>query len=345
MEPISGPTVTLRAVQPADVPVLRDLHAAPAVARWWGAPGEDWPLGEQEPGLVLLTMWRSDTIVGFIQFWEETDPRYRHAAIDLFVAPDHHRQGIGREALTILIDHLVAERGHHRITIDPALDNAAAITCYTGVGFTPAGVLRAYELDPVTGDPHDALFMELIVLPRSRRAGRPPADVTLRPATTADIDAIVAAERSEPARHLVGQDPPERHAAAIDDPQQELLVITRPDGRFAGYVHLAGLDDVHAGIELRRLVVTSPGEGIGRAAVGRCLDRAFATYATHRVWLDVVPTNHRARRLYDALGFRTDGIVRDGISVDGRRQALLLLSLLRREWMGQAQDVFSNTSR
>src|ERR1044071_9436756 len=116
---IAGPTLTLRPVAPADVADLRAIHATEAVAAWWGPPGERWPLEEHEPGLVLLTIWRGDAIVGFIQFWEETDPRYRSAAIDLFVDPAHHRQGIASEALRILVEHLLTERGHHRITIDP----------------------------------------------------------------------------------------------------------------------------------------------------------------------------------------------------------------------------------
>ncbi len=104
---ISGPTLVLRSVAPADVDALRTIHADPVVASWWGPPGPGWPLEEDEPGLVALTMWRDDAIVGFIQFWEEPDDRYRYAAIDLFVAPAHHRQGIASEALAILVDHLV----------------------------------------------------------------------------------------------------------------------------------------------------------------------------------------------------------------------------------------------
>jgi aminoglycoside 6'-N-acetyltransferase len=57
---------------------------------------------------------------------------------------------------------LVEERGHHRITIDPAVDNVAAIRAYEKVGFKPVGVMRRYERD-VDGDGwHDGLLMELL---------------------------------------------------------------------------------------------------------------------------------------------------------------------------------------
>ena len=58
--------------------------------------------------------------------------------------------------------HLIRERGHHRIVIDPASDNIAAIRCYAAVGFKPVGVMRAYEHD-IDGDGwHDGLLMDLL---------------------------------------------------------------------------------------------------------------------------------------------------------------------------------------
>ena len=57
---------------------------------------------------------------------------------------------------------LVAERGHHRLTIDPAAANDAAIRAYEKVGFKRVGVLREYERDPRTGAWRDGLLMDLL---------------------------------------------------------------------------------------------------------------------------------------------------------------------------------------
>jgi aminoglycoside 6'-N-acetyltransferase len=57
--------------------------------------------------------------------------------------------------------YLIEQRGHHRLTIDPAADNAAAIRCYEKVGFRPVGVMRRYEQGP-DGTWHDGLLMELL---------------------------------------------------------------------------------------------------------------------------------------------------------------------------------------
>jgi len=96
-----------------------------------------------------------------IQFGEEDEPEYRHAWIDLFVATEHHGRGIGTDAVRTIARHLVEERGHHRLTIDPSLDNAAAIRAYEKAGFRPIGVMRLAERSP-EGTWRDALFMEQV---------------------------------------------------------------------------------------------------------------------------------------------------------------------------------------
>jgi aminoglycoside 6'-N-acetyltransferase len=154
------PDLTLRPLDQADIPELARIIATPEVARWWddGAPWE-------EPDATLLTIDHDGRIAGLIQYAEETDAKYRHASIDIFVDPALHGRGIGTEAIRQLATHLVEERGHHRITIDPAAHNHQAIRAYEKAGFTPVGVMRAYERDMATGEWHDGLLMELVGAP------------------------------------------------------------------------------------------------------------------------------------------------------------------------------------
>jgi aminoglycoside 6'-N-acetyltransferase len=151
----------LRPLQAADAPELWRIHATPGVARWWDQPEDNFPLGD-EPEQTRLTIVVDGKIAGMIQYWEETTPRYRHATIDVFLEPELHGRGIGTEALRLLSANLMTERGHHRLTIDPASDNAAAIRSYEKAGFRPVGVLRRYE-HRGGGDYRDALLMELVV--------------------------------------------------------------------------------------------------------------------------------------------------------------------------------------
>ena len=102
-------------------------------------------------------------MAGMIQYSEENDPKYRHAAIDIFLDPVVHGRGYGRDAVRALARHLVRDRGHHRLVIDPAADNEAAIRSYSAVGFRPVGVMRCYERDADGGGWHDGLLMDLLV--------------------------------------------------------------------------------------------------------------------------------------------------------------------------------------
>jgi len=111
-------------------------------------------------------------VAGLIQFWEELEPRYRHATIDVFLDPELRGRGLGADAVGRLARHLIEDRGHHRITIDPATANEAAIRAYAKAGFEPVGVMRRYERDVDGNGWHDALLMERLA-PLSEGAAGP----------------------------------------------------------------------------------------------------------------------------------------------------------------------------
>lgn len=160
MSELTGERVALRAPQPSDAAELLRMHRAPEVHRWWGAPAAGFPF-EEEANTTFLVITIDDAPAGWIQFAEEPEPDYRHASIDLFVDPARHRQGIASDALRTVMAHLVEDRGHHRITIDPCVGNTAAIACYASVGFRPVGVLRAAWRSP-SGVWLDDLLMDWV---------------------------------------------------------------------------------------------------------------------------------------------------------------------------------------
>jgi RimJ/RimL family protein N-acetyltransferase len=155
------PTLILRPLAPADAAELRRIRATPEVRRWWGELEPDFPLAD-EPEASRLTIVVDEAVAGMIEYHEETEPRYRHAAIDLFLDPALHNRGIGTEALRRVVRLLIDERGHHRVTIDPATANAAAIRSYEKAGFRRVGVMRRHERDVDGPDWHDSLLMDLI---------------------------------------------------------------------------------------------------------------------------------------------------------------------------------------
>jgi aminoglycoside 6'-N-acetyltransferase len=159
-------SITLRPLRVGDETALLAIHRAPEVVRWWDPPADGFPW--DEPQSTRLVIEVDGVVAGLIQFGEEPEPKYRHAWIDLFVDPARHGQGVGSEAVRLVARLLFEERGHHRITIDPAADNVAAIRAYEKAGFRRVGVTRESERDADGGGWHDGLLMELL---RSDTAG------------------------------------------------------------------------------------------------------------------------------------------------------------------------------
>ncbi len=142
-----------------DATRLREIHLEPAVVEWWGTMEDSFPF--DEPESTRFTIWVDGEIAGLIQYGEEPEPMYRHAWIDLFVTTSLHGRGIGGEAVSRVVDLLRDERRHHRITIDPSVENAAAIRAYEKAGFERVGVMKMAERAP-DGRWRDALFMEQV---------------------------------------------------------------------------------------------------------------------------------------------------------------------------------------
>lgn len=160
-ERIDGERLRLRPVVADDVPALRGFLADPSVARWWPMPPDErWPYDEDD--VVPWTIEVDGDVAGLVQYGEESDPDYRHASIDIFLGPSFHGRGLGPEAVATLARYLIDVRGHHRITIDPAVENERAVAGYAKVGFRPVGVMRRYERDAVSGEWHDNLLMDLL---------------------------------------------------------------------------------------------------------------------------------------------------------------------------------------
>lgn len=159
-EPSLATRLTLRPLATGDEAELLRIHRAPEVACWWDMPDERFPW--DEPASTRLVIELDGMLVGLIQFWEEPEPKYRHAGIDLFLDPALHGRGIGTESVRRVARMLFEERAHHRITIDPAVDNVAAVKAYEKVGFRAVGVMRRAERDASGGGWHDSLLMELL---------------------------------------------------------------------------------------------------------------------------------------------------------------------------------------
>lgn len=164
MTTLDGDVVRLRPATTDDIPRLAEIRRHPDVYRHWRG-GDDLVAAVEEDfaekDTIKLAIELDGRVVGWIQWEAEEEPDYRHASMDIYVDADLHGRGVGTDAVRTLARHLIADHGHHRLTIDPAVHNEAAIRCYTKVGFRPVGVQRQAERGP-DGTWHDSLLMDML---------------------------------------------------------------------------------------------------------------------------------------------------------------------------------------
>lgn len=138
--------------------------------------------------------------------------------------------------------------------------------------------------------------------------------IRLRPTLASDIPFVLSLEQD--AENLPFITPWERtqHEASIRFPDMRHFIIEGGAGLEAvGFLILIGCRNPHQSIELKRMVVASKGQGLGRAALRVAKRVAFDDLGAHRFWLDVKARNERAKALYDSEGFVLEGTLREAV--------------------------------
>ncbi len=157
--------VALRALLEHDADALEAIATQPGIREWWGSDeaGSTSAAGfaEEAREEIAFAIEVDGELAGWLGFYEEPEVDYRHVGLDIFLAPEHQGGGIGPAALRLAARWLTDERGHHRLTIDPARANVRAIRAYESIGFRPVGVMRKYERGR-DGAWHDSLLMDML---------------------------------------------------------------------------------------------------------------------------------------------------------------------------------------
>jgi aminoglycoside 6'-N-acetyltransferase len=154
---LCGQRVTLRPLTEADRELLNPVIARPGVREWWGM---DLSLDPEQDAFAFAIVAEGE-VAGWLAFYEEEDPDYRHGGLDIFLAPEFQNRGLGREALYLAAEWMFEARGHHRLVIDPMAMNTRAIAVYASIGFKRIGIMRRYQRD-VDGKWRDGLLMDML---------------------------------------------------------------------------------------------------------------------------------------------------------------------------------------
>lgn len=166
---LAGPRVHLRAPAPEDAAARRALGHDPLILRAYGVAVADlavytetraaaWLDEQVAAGAWMITV--AGQLIGTVRLHGHvTADRRAQIAIGLL---DSQRlgQGLGTEALRLVIDHAFDGLGLHRLSLRVLADNDRAIRCYTRLGFVEEG--RERQSARVPDGWQDDLIMGLL---------------------------------------------------------------------------------------------------------------------------------------------------------------------------------------
>ena len=165
--------------------------------------------------------------------------------------------------------------------------------------------------------------------------------LTLRPITDADTDEIVR-WRNDPEvwRYFLFREPftPAMHRAWLQNKVMtgkviQYIIVERESGKSVGSVYFRDVDEKNESAEYGIFI----GEAWARKrGLGTETARLFTRFGLevlrlHRISLKVLGGNEVARRSYEKAGFRTEGVFRDFVKLDGAFTDVVFMARLAGE--------------
>jgi len=345
-------------------------HAdAPHLVRWANDPDFAWNQWGRRPGRFLdddaarkwmdviaeqrgaaFVIEHAGRPIGQANY-RDVRPKGKSAEVGIGIGePSLWGKGLGREALGLLVRHLVDDLGMHRVSLSVLSFNDRAIASYKSSGFEVEGI----ERDGVMTDKGtwaDDVKMAYVV--GRRRPEFDPRPVTLT-GTYVRLEPLRREHAAElfPVAHEadiwrlflvpmprdVGE--LERWIAAALEEQilgWQVAFLTRrvSDGAPIGstrFLHIdrgnktAEIGWTFLGREARRTVANTEAKYLQ-------LHHLFDDLGANRVWLQTDKLNERSQRAMERLGAIREGDLRDDrISHDGRIRTSVVYGITRADW-------------
>lgn len=361
-EPIlKGERVTLRPMTHGDVAALVRWGNEPDFAwfQWGRAPGrfadetkaQEWiDFFPGRSGFVCAIEYEGRAI-GQANY-RDWQPKGKSAEVGIGIGePALWSRGLGREALRLLVRHLIDVKSAHRINLHVLAYNDRAISSYRAAGFDVEGI----ERDAVMTD--RGFFADDVAM--AHVVGRKPPAFDPRPTTLVGkhvrleplhrehaVELFSVAHEDEiwklflvPMPHDVAE--MEKWIGAAMEEQTiggQVAFLTRrtSDGAAIGssrYLH------IDRGNRTAEIGWTFLGKDAWRTAANTeakllQLGHLFDLGA-NRVWLQTDKLNERSQRAIERLGAKKEGQLRDDRrSYDGRIRTSVVYGITRPEWPG-----------
>lgn len=111
------------------------------------------------------------------------------------------------------------------------------------------------------------------------------------------------------------------------------IILEEKEGNIpVGYFMLSELDNPHNKVEVTHVIIAKKNCGYGREALNLLLKWIFTIKKFHRAFLDCKEYNSIALHLYESLGFKREGILRETILTNGIYENLVFLGIIDREF-------------
>lgn len=125
-----------------------------------------------------------------------------------------------------------------------------------------------------------------------------------------------------------------------------LCIVVKESDAFIGVTGLHEIDfkNRHANFGISIGEKTEWSKGYGTDATSLMVQYAFETLNLNRVRLLVYDNNPRARRVYERVGFKPEGILRQERFAEGRYWDTVTMAILREEWDAAALPLRNSSS-
>ncbi|MGY0023610.1 GNAT family N-acetyltransferase [Streptomyces sp. cg35] len=120
---------------------------------------------------------------------------------------------------------------------------------------------------------------------------------------------------------------------SAQDDRLDLAVTDRATGELVGEVVLNEWDPEHRHATFRTLIgPRGRGRGLGTEALRLVVAHGFGTVGLHRIGLEAFADNHRARHVYEKVGFVLEGVRRQVALHDGAWRDEVVMGMLADDW-------------